>query len=289
VFEAVVPDRFKTGESPVWDELGQRICWVSIDDGDIHALDSIAGQRWRWNFPSVVTAFGFTRRRRVVAALRDRVVLFDPATGESVTLADIPMPIEQSRLNDGKVGPDGAFWVGSMDTRTEKEPLGKLYRVAPDGSVRIVVDDIKVSNGLAWSPDGRTMYFADTRGYWIDAWDFDPDTGAMSNRRRFVDCTDETGRPDGATVDDAGNYWSARPSVAEIACHSPRGDLLQRIAMPNYRPTMPCFGGRDRTTLYVTSLSVGVSEDALKTHPLCGTIVSAKVRASGPAGHLFAD
>ena len=288
-FSPIVPDRFGVSESPLWDTRNNRLLWASINDGEIHAFEPATGARQRWHFPSTVGSLGLTRSGGLVVALRDSVVLFDPQSGKCRTIAEIEMPIEQCRLNDGKVGPDGAFWIGSMDTRPrfEKEPVGKLYRVTAEGGAMLVAENFLTVNGIDFSPAGERMYLADTMNYLIDVWDFDVTTGRVSNRRRFVDCSDETGRPDGAAVDEDGNYWSARPAAAQILCHAPSGEVLRTVAVPNYRPTMPCFGGPGRQTLYVTSLSAGLDAAEMEAHPLAGTVIAAPVGATGCSPNLM--
>ncbi len=277
----VTPERFGTGESPTWDAENGRLLWTSIGDGDIHALTLATGAREKWHFDSSVGAFGLCGDRRLVVGLRDSVVLFDPVTDSRDVLAEIPQPIAEARLNDGKVGPDGAFWIGGMDERSQKEPIAGLYRVTGDGSVTELTGGLKTSNGLAWSPDGRLMYHSDSRGPWVDRWDFDPETGTASNRQRFATLDEATGRPDGGAMDIEGCYWSAGPSASVVNRFAPDGTLLARFHMPTFRPTMPCFGGPDMKTVFVTSLSGGVSAAQLAEHPLSGKTVSFRAEVAG--------
>jgi sugar lactone lactonase YvrE len=269
------------GESPVWDAGQQVLYYASILDGEIHVIPAGSGTRQVHRFPSAASALGLCDSGKLVVALQAQVALFDPKTGTSEVLCEIKHPISQMRLNDGKVGPDGAFWVGSMDDRPTKEPIGSLYRVAPDGTCTTITEGLHISNGLAWSPDERTMYHSDSRGLWVDAWDFEPSSGAVSNRRRFVTATDQTGRPDGGACDVDGNYWSAGPSASRINCFSPKGELLDFMTIPNFRPTMPCFGGSDMRTLYITSLTQGLPPELLAANPGAGTLLAIKVRAQG--------
>lgn len=282
-FEIVDATRRVIGECPTWDEGSQAILFASITEGTIQAIPAGAGESKVYRLPAPIGSFGLCRSRRLVVALRDRVVLYDLATGEITLVATVAHRIGEMRLNDGKVGPDGAFWVGSMDDRDipAKEPIGRLYRIAANGSCTVIADGLRISNGLAWSPDGRLMYHSDSRSRWVDVWDFDPVAGAASNRRRFLTLTDEIGRPDGAACDLSGNYWSAGPSGGALNCFSPRGELVQSIRMPNHRPTMVCFGGSDMRTIFVTSLSEGLSEEALAAHPLVGTLLATRVDAVG--------
>lgn len=252
----VVRERFGVGESPVWEAARQRLLWCDIPAGVIHALELTSGARQSWSFGEPVPSFGLARHGRLVVALRSDVVLFDPDSGARQVVASVTHAKPAMRLNDGKVGPDGAFWVGSMDSEGE---AAKLYRVAPDGAVRIVAEDIAISNGLAWNAAATRLYHSDSRGgMWIDCWEFDAGNGAVANRRRLRDQDLANGRPDGGACDIAGNYWSAGPSAGRINRFSADGALLDWVDVPLQRPTMPCFGGPDMRTVFVTSLDSGV-------------------------------
>lgn len=274
VISTVIEARYPVGECPTWDERRGWLMWTSITEGTIHALETATGARRSWTFDSSVGAFGLCETGRLVVALKDRIVLYDIETGVIEPLAQITHAIPQMRLNDGKVGPDGAFWVGSLDDRSPKEPIAALYRVTRDGVVARVFDGLRVSNGLAWNAAGTAMYHSDTRGPWVDVMDFAAATGQITNRRRFAEPDDATGRPDGAACDIDGGYWSAGPSGSRVNRFAPDGTLMEQVDLPTLRPTMPCFGGSDMKTVYVTSLSENVSRELLAKHPLCGSIVS---------------
>lgn len=254
----VIKERFGVGESPVWDGASGRLFWCDIPAGAIHALDIATGARGLWQFDEPVPSLGLARGGRLVVALRNDVLLFDPVSGARERVARIEHAKPDMRLNDGKVGPDGAFWVGSMDGKPEGEPAAKLYRVAPDGDVRVIAEGIAISNGLAWNAEASRLYHSDSRGsMWIDCWDFDRATGAVSNRRRLRDNDEANGRPDGGACDLAGTYWSAGPSASRVNRFSARGELMGWVDVPVKLPTMPCFGGADMRTVFVTSLGSG--------------------------------
>ncbi len=255
--------RNQLGECPIWDDRFQRLLWCDIEGQSIQAARLDGTPLAKWHFGQKVASFGLCESDRLVVALADGIYLFDPARSghEALELLVQPEPdCPQNRLNDGKVGPDGAFWVGSMDNRAQKEPGAALYRVTPDGKAQTKVTGLVISNGLAWSPDGRTLYHSDTRGPWINAHDFDPRTGILSARRRLATLANEEGRPDGGACDAEGFYWSAGVSAGCLNRFAPDGTLVERIILPCEAPTMPCFCGPDLCTLVVTSL-VRTSED----------------------------
>jgi sugar lactone lactonase YvrE len=217
------------------------------------------------------------------------VILFDPATSDRKELCQIePDMGEKTRTNDGKVGPDGAFWVGTMDDRPTKERIGALYRVDPSGKVERKVEGVDISNGLAWTADGDFMFYADTRGPWIDRWRFDRKSGAMSDRSRFAP-PDADGRPDGGSCDAEGFYWSAGVSAGRLNRFDPEGKLVESYPVPVAAPTMPCFGGRDFRTIFLTSLREGRTEEALAKNPWTGSLIAAQSTVAGFPGWRFLD
>ncbi|MBM6593145.1 SMP-30/gluconolactonase/LRE family protein [Microvirga pudoricolor] len=252
--------RSQVGESPVWDDRRGVLFLCDILGPAIHRVALDGTLEGSWQFDRAVGALGLTESGRLVVALGRDIAVFDPETGETSPLAKAPEP-ETNRLNDGKVGPDGCFYVGSMDDRPSKEPLGSLYRVRADGSVERVAQGFKVSNGLAWSPDGRRLYHSDSRGPTIETYTFDPVSGALSDRRRFADLDDAAGRPDGGACDREGCYWSAGVSAGVLNRFDPGGRLIDRCPVPVQAPTMPCFCGPDLRLLAVTSLRIGLDGD----------------------------
>ena len=285
-FELVWDCRSGVSECPTWDSATRRLLFCDIGGKRINALSVDDGARTGWDFPEVVGSFGLCESGRFVVAQRHHVVLFDPRTGVTTGLTGKIDEPATNRLNDGKVGPDGAFWVGSMDENSPRQPLGALYRVTADGRIEKQSQGYAVSNGLAWSPDGRIMYHSDSTSAIIEAWDFDPSTGATSNHREIVRLTNEDGRPDGAATDTDGNYWSAGPSAGCVNCFSPTGQLLKKLPFPVPGPTMPCFA---EGFMYVTSLREGKSAAVLEQFPTLGGVFRCPAPATGAPVALFKD
>jgi sugar lactone lactonase YvrE len=285
-FELVWDSRCGVAESPVWDASTRRLLFCDIPGKRINALSVDDGSRTSWDFPEVVGSFGLCLSGRLVVALRHHVVLFDPRTGTIENLTD---PVDEpptNRFNDGKVGSDGCFWVGSMDESSPRKKTGALYRVTPQGRIERKAEGYAVSNGLAWSPDGRVMYHSDSTAGIIEAWDFDLHTGALGNHRVLATLSNEDGRPDGAAVDHEGAYWSAGPSAGCLNRFSPGGALLEKVPFPVPGPTMPCFAERH---LYVTTLREGRSPEALRQHPTLGGRFRAPAPVAGAPVAMFAD
>ncbi len=244
-FTCVADLHCRVGESPVYDERTNRLYFVDILSRKIYAFAPSTGDIAAWSFESEVASMGLTASGALVVALRHSVILFDPASERRVDLCEIEAEKgAATRLNDGRVGPDGAFWVGSMDDTAAKQPVAALYRVDPSGTVERKVEGIVTSNGLAWTADGEVMFHSDTRGPWIDCWRFDRETGAMSERKRFAAPDDSVGRPDGGACDAEGSYWSAGVSAGRLNRFAPDGRLVEILRRARAGPDHAVFRGR---------------------------------------------
>ncbi len=286
--------RCDLGECPVYDDREDAILFEDIVNRTIHSVGLAGGAALQWRFASEVCSFGLSETGRLVVALRHEVGLFDRDSGGFQHLCSIEEGNPGTRLNDGKVGPDGAFWVGSMDDRgkpaSERLPLGSLYRVDAGGHVDKKVEGLITSNGLAWSADGRLMFHTDSSGRWIDRWRFDPATGAIAERTRIVaDISEATGRPDGGATDAEGCYWSSGISAQCLNRFDADGRLLASYPVPLAAPTMPCFGGPDMRTLFVTSLRTGRSAELLEKYPLSGVTLVGRSPVAGAPVARFRD
>ena len=281
--------RCALGESPVYDARRDTLWFCDIVGRSLHRVDLGNAAHRSYDFDSEVCSLGIAASGRLVVALRKTVGLFDPGDGSFVPLATLEAHAPRSRLNDGKVGPDGAFFVSSLDDSPERAPVGMLYRVDGAGRVEARVSGLRTPNGLAFTADGHTMFLSDTRGPWIDRWDFDPATGAMSSRRRFADLDEASGRPDGGATDSEGGYWSAGISAQRLNRFAPDGTLAAVYPLPLAAPTMPCFGGRDLHRLFVTSARDGRPAELLARYPLSGATLGAESPVAGAPVALFRD
>jgi sugar lactone lactonase YvrE len=243
------------GESPVWDETTGRLWWVDIRAPALHRTHPATGTTETWPLSEPVGSLGLCRSGALLLALRSGIHRFDPRDGSLALLAAPERDIPGNRLNDGKCSPEGRFLVGSMDDRPEKMATAALWRLDPGSAACVrLCDGLTVSNGLAWSPDGRTLWHSDSRASVIWTWRYDPQTGAVSNRREVARPAAEVGRPDGGAVDAEGGYWSAGVSAGRLNRWLPDGRLERVVELPVRAPTMPCFGGEGLRTLFVTSL-----------------------------------
>jgi sugar lactone lactonase YvrE len=291
-FKPLIDARFQLGEGPVYDDRRGALWFCDIVGRALHRISLGSLELGTWTFPSEVCSIGLAESGRVIVALRDEVGTFEPDSGAYARIAQITLNSSEARLNDGKVGPDGAFWVGSMVRSGSRSgvPAGALYRVDADGKVERKVDGIATSNGLAFSPDGSLMFHTDTHApAWIDRWKIDKASGAISERKRIATPDDTIGRPDGGATDAEGCYWSAGITAARLNRFSADGDLLESHPVPVGAPTMPCFGGEGLATLFVTSLRDGRPPELLERYPLTGSVLVAKSPVAGSPVSRFRD
>jgi sugar lactone lactonase YvrE len=272
------------GENPLWDERRELLFYIDIPGHALHAirLDGTAARSWP--MPAIIGAVGLTESGRLIAALKHELALFDPDSGTLQPFARLPAdePAE-NRLNDGKVGPDGAFWVGTMHDVADRQPIGALYRVAPDGTVTRHIEGLRVSNGLAWSPDGRVMYHSDTRNFWLDRWDFDAVGGTIANRTRLAtfEIGGSLGLPDGGATDADGIYWSAGNYASRLNGYDTSGALVAWHAVPVPSPTMPAFCGPGLRMIAVTTHRSGPVAAQTDRFPHAGGVFIAEAATPG--------
>src|SRR3954454_17378348 len=196
----VLDARAELGECPVWSIEEQALYWVETPRPALHRLDPHSAAPRTWPMPSRIGSFGLRESGGAVVALEDGFHLLDLDNGELEFVAG-PDPVPGTRFNDGKVSPDGRFFAGTMDEEQLSRPIAVLFRLDPDLSLHRVVEDLIVSNGLAWTADGRTIYHSDSKVPVLWAYDYDPGTGAVSGRRVVARPTEEIGRPDGGAAD----------------------------------------------------------------------------------------
>lgn len=291
-FRPLIDARFQLGESPVYDDRRAALWFCDIVNRALHRVMLGSLELATWTFPSEACSIGLAESGRIVIALRDEVGIFDPDNGNYERIAQIALNPSEARLNDGKVGPDGAFWVGSLARKEGgvRAHAGALYRVDAAGKVERKVEGIATANGLAFSSDGSLMFHTDTNApAWIDRWNFDATSGAISNRKRIATPDDTIGRPDGGASDVEGCYWSAGFSAGRLNRFSPDGKLLETRQLPVAAPTMPCFGAHGLETLFVTSSRDGIAHELLDRYPLTGSVLVAKSQVSGSPVSRFSD
>lgn len=281
--ECVLDVKASLGECPVWSVDEQVLYWVDINAPSLNRFDPLSGVNRSWPMPQSIGSFALCASGGFLAALRDGLWLIDREGKPQRKLAPAPYDPAHHRFNDGRADPQGRFWVGSMNEKRDAS-TGCLYRLDANLKLTEMFRGIMVSNGLAWSPDSRTMYHCDTPTRTIYAWDFDPPSGAISNRRLFA----ENDWPDGAAVDREGCYWSAVYRSGKVVRFSPRGERIAEYSLPALCPTMCAFGGPDLKTLYVTSARQRRDAEELARLPQSGGIFAMRVEVPGLPEPKFA-
>jgi sugar lactone lactonase YvrE len=284
--QVAYPQPMAVGECPLWHHGEQKLYWVDIDGLAVHRLDPANGEHTSWTMESQPSALAINASGGLVVAQRSGLVHLDTRTGTVTLIVSAPYDAANMRFNDGRVDPAGRFWIGGRDEAADRQ-AGAMY-VLERGQLREQWPaTLKNSNGLGFSQDGRRMYHTDTGTHRIDCYDFDPSTGIASNRQTFHQfglnkaAPEYGGRPDGAAVDSAGNYWCAMFEGGRVLCFAPGGELLREVKLPVRCPTMVAFGGEGLKTLYITSASHNRSADELAQYPLTGCVLSLRVDVPG--------
>ena len=293
-WEVVCAQPQGTGESPFWHPREQRLYWVDIPGKQIRRLDPASGQGDTWDVPENPGCIAPAASGGLVIAMRDGIYRAPEWGGPLQRLAVAPYDTTTTRFNDGKADPLGRFWAGSM-FEPRHTPSAALYSFDLRASPPVMetkATQATVANGLAWSPDARTLYWADTSAHAVYAWDWDAERNAMANHRVFQQFARKPdgwqpgqpgygGRPDGATVDAQGNYWVAMYEGQRVLQLSPQGTVLREIATPARCPTMPCFGGADLKTLYLTTARHERPPEELREQPQAGCVFALRVDVAG--------
>jgi sugar lactone lactonase YvrE len=286
-FRCVLDIRASLGECPVWSVAEQVLYWVDIDAPALNRFDPATGRNVAMPMPESIGCFALRRQGGFVVALRGGLWLAREDGKLERKVADAPYDPAHHRFNDGRCDAAGRFFAGYMNERRDAATAG-LVRLDPDFRLTPVLGGMTISNGLAWSPDGRTMYHADTPTGTIDAYDFDAATGMPSGRRAFARFLPASDRPDGAAVDSEGCYWTAFYRGGKVLRISPAGRVLAEHPVPAMCPTMCAFGGADLRTLYVTSARQMRDDDELARLPYSGGIFALDVDVPGRAEPAFA-
>lgn len=263
------------GEGPLWCPERQTLYWVDIHARRVHALENAgaAGAVARhWDLPVKVSALAVRQSGELILATEAGTANLNTNTGAFqpvLRIEDRP----GNRSNEGKCDRQGRFWIGTMDDQ-EKRVSGALYRVDADNSVIRVLDDIGIPNTLAWTPDDRQMYFADTVKREIYRFEFDASDGSLSGKTLFARVPETLGGPDGSTIDNEGCLWTAIWGGGRLIRWTPDGRIDREIPLPVRQPTSCMFGGPNLDILFVTSARIGLDSETLRQEPHNGKVLA---------------
>lgn len=282
----MVEARARIGESVVWHTQERRLYWVDIPLGILHRTDPVTAIDETWTLPEELGCIGLRAGGGLIAGMRHGFYFFDPATGSLEHLHDPEPNLPDNRMNDGACDREGRFWAGTMALNASGFE-GAFYRFDRNLNCQKFREGIGITNGLAFSPDGRTMYCADTHRdrQIVWAYDYDGSDAMPTNERVFIDMKAMAGRPDGATVDSDGCYWIAAVDGWCVMRYTPDGRLDRKIDMPVQRPSKLAFGGARLDTIYVTSISIGLTPEI--DQPLAGGLFAIDAGVSGLAESQF--
>ena len=283
--ENVLTLRNKLGEGPLWHPQQKLLYWVDIEASQIFRYDPSSGKHHAYQMDKPVGALAFRQAGGFMLAAEDGFSSWDIDSGLLEPIADPEADKADGRFNDGKVDRRGRFWAGTM---TIEGASSALYRLDADGSVHKIESGITISNGLGWSPDNKTMYFTDTMIHTIYAYDFDLESGSLSNRRVFAQDPDAPGLPDGLCVDSEGCVWTARILDWRIIRYDPDGKIEREIRLPVKNPTSCCFGGENLDELYVTTASIGLTDDEARSQTQAGDLFRVHTGIKGQPEPMFA-
>lgn len=275
--EILLDVQAKPGESPAWDAKTETLYWVDILGKRVHYYrEEDDGFIQLEEMPGCIAP---CKDGKLLIATRASFMTLDPATAKQTVLASVSEPAN-NRFNDGKCDPAGHFLAGTMDM-DEKAPSGALYSF--DGvQVTRLLDEVRISNGLAWSPDYKTFYYIDTPTRAVRAFDYDTGTGQLANPRVAVAVPEALGWPDGMTSDTEGKLWVAMWNGARITRWDPQtGTLLEQITLPARHVTSCVFGGEHLNELYITSARVGLDKADLTIYRYSGSLMRVKTRVRG--------
>jgi sugar lactone lactonase YvrE len=299
-WQALTTEPNALGESPFWHPTESRLYWVDIAGKKLCRTRLQNCTVETWQMPEEPGCIAPMLGGGLVVALRTGVFIAPVWGGALNFLVQLPYDSTQVRANDGKCDAWGRFWVGTLD-ETKAHHAAALYCIdCTTGQPRVErkAKDALTANGLEWSPDGRTLYWADTASHSVQAWDYDGARATLHNQRLYVRFATKAqeealgqnryqGRPDGAAVDAQGNYYLAMYEGASVQQFSPEGIRMATYPTPVQCPTMPCFGGDDMQTLFVTSARQGRSSAELASQPLAGCIFYRRMSVPGVPVHFF--
>jgi len=267
----------KLGEGPLWHAAEHALYWVDIEGESFHRYLTKKDKIETFPVGQPVGCLAFRVNGGLVLGLRDGIGFWDLDTQSIEILASPEVDRKGARFNDGRVDSKGRFWAGTLG----EDNQSKLYRFDPDKSIHTMETGITISNGMGWSPDDLIMYYTDSALRVIYAYDFDPESGEIENRREFVRVPLTEGFPDGLTVDSEGFIWSAQWDGWQVTRYDPDGKVERAIPLPVQRPTSCTFGGPLLDQLFITSAWTGLSESDRREQPFAGDLFMLQTEIKG--------
>ena len=258
------------GESPAWSVNEQKLYWLDIEKSELWRYDPETKETKVWKTPERAASFAFREKGGLLVAFVSCLAFWDPETGKTTKLKVMEPDLATTRMNDGRCDRQGRFIIGGMDQAGKYEKISNVYRVDRDLSIHKIISGVACANSICFSPDGRVMYFADTPTGEIWAYDYNTNTGDISNKRVFANFSDQPGIPDGSIVDSEGYLWNAQWNGHRVVRYRPDGTVDRLISIPVMNPTSLAFGGKGLNVIYVTTARYLMTSEQIEAEPLSG-------------------
>jgi L-arabinonolactonase len=273
------------GEGPIWSELLQKLFWTDIESRLLWEYEPRSLTFRSWPMPSRVCSFAFREKGGLLIAFDRGISFYDLKTQAEQRIVDVEPDLPTTRLNDGRCDRQGRFIVGGYDS--SGKGLTAAYRLDVDLSLQRLFGDLSSANSTCFSPDGATMYYADTPQAAIWAFDYDTATGTPSGKRVFCSFADQPGIPDGSVIDSEGFLWNAQWGGSRVVRYRPGGSIDRVIETPCLNPTSLAFGGPDLDILFITTSRLTMSPDQVRAQPTAGALLSVRPGVRGMAETKF--
>lgn len=270
--ELVIDSKSDLGEGAIWNYKTGVLLWIDITGQILNFYNPKTGFNKAMFTGQMIGTVVPEESGNVLIALQNGIYDFDPVTGTKKLIVDPEEDKSDNRFNDGKCDPAGRFWAGTMST-TDKKEAGALYRLDPDSSIHKMINNVSISNGIVWNADATKMYYIDTPTQKVMSYNFDNETGDISNPKVAIEVAPEIGSPDGMTIDEKGNLWIALWGGSAVGCWNPEtGKLLRKIQVPVKNVTSCAFGDDDLGTLYITTARNSTTEEELEKYAHAGGV-----------------
>ncbi|MEO1029982.1 MAG: SMP-30/gluconolactonase/LRE family protein [Bacteroidota bacterium] len=275
------------GEGAIWNDDTKQLYWVDIEGKTFNVFDPKTKENQSFPTATQIGTVVPKHNDEVLVALVDGIYTLNLKTGNTAPFVDMGESLVNSRLNDGKCDPNGRLWVGSMNWQQDKGKA-KLFMIQNDSTVTTKMDSVTISNGIVWTKDKKTMYYIDTPTSQIKAYDYNDETGHISNERVAVEISEDLGFPDGMTIDADDMVWVGMWNGNAVIRFNPKtGALLEKIDVPAHNVTSCAFGGDHLETLYITTAKLDMTDEELKKYPLAGSLFKVKPGVKGVKSNAF--
>ncbi len=287
--ELVIDSQSDLGEGAIWDNRAGELMWINITGEILNLYNPKTGNNKEMFTGQMIGTVVPTESGMVLVALKNGIYKLDLQTGTKSLIVDPEEDIPTNRFNDGKCDPSGRFWAGTLSLNG-KSGVASLYRLDPDSSIHTMIEKVSISNGIVWSADFKKMYYIDTPTQKVMAYDYDNETGDISNPTVAVEVPSEMGSPDGMTIDADGNLWVALWGGAAVGCWDPKtGELIRKVEVPAKNVTSCAFGDDDLGTLYITTARQSTNDEELEQFPHAGGVFKIQPGVKGVKAYYFDD